>query len=278
MPAPQRLTEEKLRAILTEEGSELIELFTKPNQPHRFVRFKCVCGLQAERRASHFPAYGGKCKKCTKRFVNPPVTEDVIRARLEPAGCHFLSKEILTKGPRSSYTVVHFTCKCGKEVTRSWVGLNKKGSTPYCQICAQPPQPRGKDSPFYIHDHPNRQREDLRWRAADDDWVKAILVRDNYTCCISGQQGGRLAAHHLNSRTNYPELKFDLNNGITISADLHNEFHRRPGCKRNPTAEQFLIFYQEKTGEKLSLPDYIIQHARLSDGGCHDTGAPTLCS
>lgn len=94
-------------------------------------------------------------------------------------------------------------------------------------------------------------------RAADREWVEQVLSRDTHTCRISGHQGRCLAAYHLNSLTKYPHLKYELDNRITITEELHREFHARPCCRRIATAQAFAQFYQEETGRSLGLTDYI---------------------
>ncbi|MFA5351587.1 MAG: NUMOD3 domain-containing DNA-binding protein [Candidatus Omnitrophota bacterium] len=47
-------------------------------------------------------------------------------------------------------------------------------------------------------------------------WREAIFKRDNYTCQICGKRGGDMRANHIKKFADYPELRFDLNNGITI--------------------------------------------------------------
>jgi len=49
-------------------------------------------------------------------------------------------------------------------------------------------------------------------------WVKAVKERDNYTCQICKQHFDdprALPAMHILSKENYPELMYDVNNGLT---------------------------------------------------------------
>lgn len=69
-------------------------------------------------------------------------------------------------------------------------------------------------------------------------WSEHVKQRDNYTCQISGKIGGELTSHHLNGWKNFPEQRFDISNGITISEQYHDLFHRIYG-KGNNTKEQF---------------------------------------
>lgn len=68
-------------------------------------------------------------------------------------------------------------------------------------------------------------------------WRKSCLKRDNFTCQKTGTKGGDLAVHHINNFAEFPELRFAIDNGITLSKEAHDEFHKKYG-KRNNTKEQ----------------------------------------
>ena len=72
-------------------------------------------------------------------------------------------------------------------------------------------------------------------------WREAVFARDNWTCQKSGTRGGLLRAHHIFSFSKYPELRFAIDNGITLSDDNHKEFHIQYG-KKNNTKEQIEEF------------------------------------
>ena len=48
------------------------------------------------------------------------------------------------------------------------------------------------------------------------EWRKKVFEKDDYTCQICGEHGGRLVADHIKPFSLYPELRFELSNGRTI--------------------------------------------------------------
>lgn len=76
-------------------------------------------------------------------------------------------------------------------------------------------------------------------------WINAVFARDGYVCQKTGVKGGRLTAHHIKNFAQYPELRFAIDNGITLSVDAHNQFHKIYG-KKNNSREQLIEFLNNK--------------------------------
>ena len=68
-------------------------------------------------------------------------------------------------------------------------------------------------------------------------WREAVFTRDNWTCQKYGIKGGKLHPHHIKNFAQYLELRFAIDNGITLSEKAHKEFHKKYGKKDN-TREQ----------------------------------------
>jgi len=69
------------------------------------------------------------------------------------------------------------------------------------------------------------------------EWRVAVFERDNYTCQKCNEKGGELNAHHICGFKDYPELRFEIKNGITFCKKCHGKFHKKYGVKNN-THEQ----------------------------------------
>ena len=78
-----------------------------------------------------------------------------------------------------------------------------------------------------IYDEP----EYIKWRQKD-------FERDRFTCQLSGEPGGHLEAHHIKPKFKYPELIYDVSNGITLRKYMHNFVHSKG-------AEKFEKKFQE---------------------------------
>ena len=74
-------------------------------------------------------------------------------------------------------------------------------------------------------------------------WREVVFARDNWTCQKTGIKGGKLHPHHIQNFAQYPELRFAIDNGITLSKEAHKEFHKKYGLKNNTREqiEEFLI-------------------------------------
>lgn len=111
--------------------------------------------------------------------------------------------------------------KLGKEMP--WNALNK---------------PRGKDHPRWIKDRTKIKRQKERGGTLHHQWSRNVKERDDYRCRLSSKEcSGKIISHHIRSWKDYPNLRYDINNGITLCHFHHPR--RREDEKR--LIQQFTI-------------------------------------
>lgn len=74
-------------------------------------------------------------------------------------------------------------------------------------------------------------------------WRKAIFVRDGYKC-TDCQTHKNLNAHHVKNWADYPELRFNVDNGLTLCEDCH--------VRRHPHLRGLLTWRKRRTGVRQS--------------------------
>lgn len=72
----------------------------------------------------------------------------------------------------------------------------------------------------------------LRMSLESKEWRRKIFERDAFTCQVCRQVGVYLEAHHIKSWANYPELRFELDNGVALCLDCHSKTDNYKGRKK----------------------------------------------
>lgn len=105
---------------------------------------------------------------------------------------------------------------------KTTAAIKKRSESPEWK--ASPQFQRGEKHPRYTGTRQERevaiQRYDYR------EWRKSVFERDNYTCQQCGsRKSGTLNAHHIKDWKHYPELRYDVSNGVTLCKDCHQKLH-----------------------------------------------------
>lgn len=121
-------------------------------------------------------------------------------------------------------------CKdCG--ISLKTIPWGKRSNIKYCTFCKNKGERsslwKGGTTPQRIKEYTTNEYK---------DFIKTVLKRDNYTCqkCNIKNGNGKtinLHVHHIKSYAENPELRFDINNGITFCDECHwNTLrnHKRP--------------------------------------------------
>jgi transposase-like protein len=67
------------------------------------------------------------------------------------------------------------------------------------------------------------------WRYTFDylTWQQSVFERDNHTCQHCNKTNCKVHAHHIKHAADFPELRFVIENGLTLCPKCHKKEHRR---------------------------------------------------
>jgi hypothetical protein len=71
--------------------------------------------------------------------------------------------------------------------------------------------------------------EKIRNSSDIQNWRAKVFMRDDYTCVNCKSKGGYLEAHHIKEFSKYPDLRFEVDNGITLCKPCHLKIHSKNG-------------------------------------------------
>jgi len=109
---------------------------------------------------------------------------------------------------------------CSNKCVANWreeqIKLGKLKCKPRNKLGTGSNNPNWKGGITKINDKIRKSPEYKQWRTL-------VFERDKYTCKECGKIGGYLEAHHIKDFSEYPELRFDINNGITLCRKCHSK-------------------------------------------------------
>lgn len=170
------------------------------------------------------------CLTCRKEFFVDPHRINYNRGK-------FCSKHCLAKrnyGHQSAPKKQLFCIICDKpfyEYISNLIRESNRGKccSKECRVKYTQQRISGKNSYLWkggITPINRLQRYQMKAR----NWSKAIKVRDNFTCqiCRIRSHKGlgkhlRLESHHIKNWADYPKLRYEFSNGITLCRDCHDK-------------------------------------------------------
>lgn len=72
-----------------------------------------------------------------------------------------------------------------------------------------------------LKDVPITPEDKLERQKFQNTIQREVLKRDNYTCQLCGERGGKLQVDHIQSWAEYVELRFNINNCRTVCMSCH---------------------------------------------------------
>lgn len=187
-----------------------------------------TCGKSFEKYESRV----GKNNFCNRECYNKFHSKNTIKAKCEICGKNFTGY---------NYNANRF---CSRECYNKFHNIkNKERKCPTCNkiFIAKSTEDKYCSWECYNKDrHPPKNKNHWNWQGGvsiENDhrdssqykiWRKNVYMRDNYQCVKCGSKI-KLNAHHIKSWKDYPELRYDLNNGITLCEKCHIEHHKKYG-------------------------------------------------
>lgn len=105
------------------------------------------------------------------------------------------------------------------------------------------------------------------------NWAKSVLEFDGNKCCYCGSTEN-LNAHHIKSKSEFPELANKIENGVTLCRKCHRlahngSYNKKGSClthlEGNPKeVENFIIEYAKE--KKKKIQDYAESRKETTNG------------
>lgn len=93
----------------------------------------------------------------------------------------------------------------------------KKARFPAWNKGKEMPEKCGENHPRWIADRTKVKLDKERGGPLHKQWSKKVKTRDGWRCRIDAKDcQGKVVAHHILSWRKYPNLRYEINNGITL--------------------------------------------------------------
>jgi endogenous inhibitor of DNA gyrase (YacG/DUF329 family) len=164
------------------------------------------------------------CPRCGKGYY---VSKTFIKTR------KYCSYDCANKSASRS---VELTCKYCKSKYTTTRGQVKNRGSKYCSRKCKDLNARltfGENHYMWKGGGKSKRiRKGAKWK----EWRTAVFERDDYTCQKCGDKSGKgnqveLHPHHVKQFAYYPDLRFDIDNGLTLCKDCHIQLHKEIGFR-----------------------------------------------
>jgi len=203
-----------------------------------------------------------RCKFCKSELIRNALITDIYTVRLE-----FIKHNLIPKFVDEDYTSnkkpLKYLCPIHNDDYQYISYDSLKRSKFGCINCAA--EYRGSlfkgDKCYNWKGGLRSEKQKIRDSIEYTKWRRKILKKDNYTCQCCGARNGngktiKLRVHHKENFASNPELRLDINNGITLCDNCHDSkiigsFHNIYGTHYNTTEQlcEYIILNKELQSE-----------------------------
>lgn len=218
-----RLSYKDVKNYFKENECELLSL--KYINSSSKLKYLAQCGHEHSIALLNFKSGQGRvCPKCAYKVGGDKkkLLYEHVKNYFKGNGCILLSESYI-----NAHLKLKYIAKCGHD---NFITVNDFKSG-YGRICSKCAKLRGKDHYRWnsnLTDEDRVNRRDINENAV---WRKSVYERDDYTCQITGERGGKIVAHHIKPYHKYKDLRFDVSNGITLNKEFHIFAHKIFGYK-----------------------------------------------
>lgn len=171
----------------------------------RIICLDCNKEYLQQARVLHKSKYPGVCPVCVSSKQKVPLKK-CGGCGVEASRGYSWCKKCSGLARRKEKVPQRNCCRCGVCVGPT---------STYCLPCHNKNQNKGKSRLRTIFN-------------VSPGWKKVraeCFTRDDYTCQHCKERGGYLHAHHIKYYSEYPELRLELNNLLTLCKSCHNRVH-----------------------------------------------------
>lgn len=191
----------------------------RTKNPKNFIIKICPCGKEFESYKSHNRKYCNTKCRSKYRIVDWKNPEKSIEKECEICNKKFISLKTSHR---------RFCCIECKNI---YISQEYRGKNHHC---------------WKENKKRNLFKSTIEWK----EWREEVFKRDNYTCQYCNIKGNCLEPHHLKSKQCFPELVYNVDNGITLCKKHHRLLHRLKPANDTVKIKEYPLSILLKTTEE----------------------------